>query len=547
MKFLIRTIFVLSASFILADSAHFAHAGGKEAHGGSVVKDKQGNWVPADLYFKNTKYQLPYAETSKLDLNQYPDALKELRLIAQMITNRMGRKGIFQIEIDRKGHAAIKLTRSQDEITDSDIEIYSTEDLLGDDTSGSGLEEQQVGFSYYFTQLFPSRAPQLRRIIEIKESLFKTLTPRNQALMMVHEICHQFQLGGHEMIASMIRDLSVVLEVRDRQQAGDRDTISNSEYQASLELQRILGYLIGFEFFETGHYSVARATYIDRRGGGYVFEHKFWQDSANQRTLPYSNFVGVDSYLELESIPYTELIYYNYDGLQNNVVLNSAVKLDRLELFSGCQDSRFEDLARNSGTYSRCEIDTTFQGADQGKIDKIQTDCRITTIVCNRSHNNLIKNVMPSIYVLHGDNNELNHLSLGHGGIFILSGNNKVIHSELDSYAKGPAMDSGVEIENVSLKDVVTRFLRSDATSSPLKIKNLHLVRYYSDHGLGENQKQLDIQIDTKFSSIFDFGQNEELFFALPRGVFDLLGEARTVQMDSPSELLFKLKAVNRI
>jgi hypothetical protein len=305
---------VLVAVFAASVSA-IAGEGGNSSGGGSVVRNDQGELVPADTYFKARHYKLPNSYLRKLTEADYPLLQDEMRKVGSLLRTRTRNPNPLPKTGDR-----------------TSVEIYLTETLSGDDLLPveAGLTAQQVSYTYAFRELSDDfSVNRIRRIIEIKPSIFDKLTARNQALIILHEMLHHESIGGHEVISPIIQSMSTLLAVRDRQHAGDRNPISEAEYQASVSMENLAKAINDCEPDQ----DECLTLHVNRRGGGL--------DNLESKVSE-TNFVGVDSVIWVGLGTHR-----NGDaahGFKNNVVIDSDMKIDASGE-SGCVQNLFESVA----------------------------------------------------------------------------------------------------------------------------------------------------------------------------------------------------------
>src|SRR5688572_19884772 len=127
---------VLFTLIAAGESVFAGSEGGGSTGGGSVVRNEQGELVPADVYFKSRGYQLPSHYLHKLNLDDYPGLAGEITKLMQFVENRA--------RVDKPLRHKLE-----------QFEFYATEKLSGDDvlsveTTG---RLEQAAYTYTFREL----------------------------------------------------------------------------------------------------------------------------------------------------------------------------------------------------------------------------------------------------------------------------------------------------------------------------------------------------------------------------------------------------------
>ena len=85
----------------------------------------------------------------------------------------------------------------------------------------------------------------MRSIIEIKKELFDQISPENQALVLLHELMHHTPFGQHVVISPIIKNLSILLPLKNLQDQGHLGLLSDQEFDASEQLEKLMSKLEG--------------------------------------------------------------------------------------------------------------------------------------------------------------------------------------------------------------------------------------------------------------------------------------------------------------
>lgn len=335
-------ILLLTAIFAVSALAS-TQEGGNSSGGGSVVRDDKGHLVSADLYFKARHFKLPDSYQRQIDLPvSYPKMKLELDKLMRLIANRARNPQPFKTAL-------------------REIEFYASEKFSGDDKLlvKKGFSSHQVSFTYTFREISDDLSVnRLRRIAEIKTSIFDRLDPHVQALIVLHEVLHHEEIGGHEVISPFIQALNTLSIVRARQASGDQADISKAEYKASIQFEALvksLNHCEKMKSIESELGERCKPWQVNQRGGGAVLVNNLHSVGPKGSSGVASCVVsdedksGGDNYIGVDASAAFQVSNYKNTGLDeicafpfhNNQVHDSVVVFDRLSNDDLCENNRF--------------------------------------------------------------------------------------------------------------------------------------------------------------------------------------------------------------
>lgn len=272
---------LMSLSLFNGGVAAFA-GGSTVGNGTALCRDhKSDPLIPCDLFFEQRNFQLPYNSSQEVDLrNSYPDVWKELLVIRDFISNRSyGTLNFF-------------------ELLPKNLRIFNTEKFLGTDAqyAGPGFEAIQAGYAYWFNHIHLDDLSKkdTNFIVELDLKLMTSeLSARFTALVVFHEFLHLVPGLDHSVISPLIKNLNMLLSLRDEQIKGSRRALTPTELKASDDFQMLLSHL-GFRSYSDWR--------IHSNGGGVIYGENDFKNT---------NFLGVSASLR---VPEKGLTYYMDDA-----------------------------------------------------------------------------------------------------------------------------------------------------------------------------------------------------------------------------------------
>ncbi len=260
-------------------------AGKDIGNGGSVVDNK-----PADFYYSRKIAIPPTGE--KIDLRKhYPKMYEHLLQIEAFLNKRRPMYTEAKISLIAKYS-----------------KVYLTDKLSGDDPLPviGDLEAKTITYSYLYESYDDTYTEKERfNVIEILKEDFEQLSPKHQALMILHENLHiKFPQETHEIISKFVSSISITMDLLNRQLDGDLKSLNSLELSSSLTLQNILHVLYNIE----NNLSFT----ISTLGGGAIYK----QENVAPESFD-SIFVSADSVL-MTGIKFTysgKGVYYDNEVL----------------------------------------------------------------------------------------------------------------------------------------------------------------------------------------------------------------------------------------
>ena len=380
-----------------------AHSeGGLVGSGDSIVQLPSGATVPADLFYRRVNPGTPDSYRP-IDLKSIPGLLDEITQLNEITRFRAG----------------------YESVSPELFEHFYTDRLSSEDPLPviPGLESRAASFTYSFSE--PEKETgyfKTRRVIELKPEYFEKLSVRNQALLLFHEYIHHRTSLGHDLIAPLVAGLGTVMELRDRQLAGDRSDLTDKEYEILLNLH---GALMALRSEPRNGITIAR------RGGGIVYERYSSGKATNLAKLfGTRNFVGVTSWVEISFFPTipvdntfidSSILFDSEGGCEHNMFINLRfIELDSKTRYlsnvhcSGGKNNHVKDLQLN-GAYLKLL-------GNGNQLENIRIMGRRYPAILIEGNFNRVENSTMETLTLRTDRSTLTHCSLGEATIEGFSG-----------------------------------------------------------------------------------------------------------------------------
>jgi hypothetical protein len=309
--------------------------GGVIGDAGSVVQLPTGATVPADFFYERQAVPGNYRQVKPADfpgLQAQYDALLKYLCVLWCPSPRSLEK---------------------------EFELRLTDQLSGRDSFPVDKDHTAINatFSYVVAPSPDHRLPRL--IIEIQPRLFSSLSPRGQAIQLLHEVMHHNTRYGHAVISPLLKGLGLVFDLMDRQAQGDRSALTAAETDVFTQMWTSLATL------ETDTKSYRFAP----NGGGIVECNHAGSEKRCEDFLA-KNFVSANSRVELKFAygSYWSIEDRNYGPVQGNEffdVVNLALELSPDK--RPCVNNRFQHVSGEkdmSGAYYATQRTIRCQGSN---------------------------------------------------------------------------------------------------------------------------------------------------------------------------------------
>jgi hypothetical protein len=327
---------------------------GHDGSGGGLV-EVDGKVQSADLHTIIQKYEIP-ATHQRIYPELDPAIMDYLKRVVRLYSYRLNNQNkdgtSIEFQIDLK-----------------QFEFYLVDSLTGVDTQvvEDELQYSQVAHTFRVIELDQEfRVNKSRKIVELLRSRYPELLLETQAQILLHEIAHHTKLGapGHSIISPLIKHTVSALKVAERQALGDRNRITEDEFNSSMELQRILtsqNKEFNCRKCDGSDESILKYS-INRIGGGVEFNPDYsgknnfvsmdsavlWKGSFQKS----ENNTVLSSYVSIEHNPYRDNFwnfwkneYFVASPFTNNSITNSILDL---KLSSDKSDILSHNVIKNS-------------------------------------------------------------------------------------------------------------------------------------------------------------------------------------------------------